>query len=104
MGTLYTFKCNKCKYSVQTSGQLDYGMVAVTDSYICNTCKRIVDVLVGLGGEKFTKDEILVRKKRMMNLMISNFHLCTECGSDDITEWDITSKPCPKCDGLYIKI
>jgi hypothetical protein len=58
MGTFYTFKCN---YSFQTSGKPDCGMLAVTNTYICNSCKQIVDVLVGLRGKIFRKEEIQER-------------------------------------------
>lgn len=102
MGTSYTFKCNKCNYSVQTSGKLDYGMLAVTNTYICNSCKEIVDVLVGLRGEIFLKEKIK-KKEYQEEIYDFKFYSCPLCGADTLTKWDARSKPCPKCDGKMRK-
>ena len=99
MGSLYTFKCNKCNYSVQTSGEHDVGMVAVTNTYVCNSCKEIVDVLIGLHGETFLKEEIRIKKEQDRSLDGVEFYRCPQCGSDNITEWDTQGKSCPKCHG-----
>ena len=99
MGTSYTFNCNKCNYSVQTSGKHDVGMHAVTDTYVCNSCKEIVDVLVGLHGETFLKEKIHLLKLQDDFLDESEFYSCPECGLVDIIEWDKKKKPCPKCGG-----
>jgi hypothetical protein len=103
MGTIYTYRCNKCNYSVQTSGKLDYGMLAVTNTYICNSCKQIVDVLVGLRGETFHKEEIKIKKENNDEIYDFKFYSCPSCDFDDITEWDTKRKPCPKCDGQMRK-
>ena len=99
MGTSYAFKCNNCNYSVLTSGKKDIGMRAVTDTYICNSCNEIVDVLVGLHGETFLKEEIWIRKEQDETIDESEFYKCPECDSEDITKWNTTKKPCPKCNG-----
>ena len=98
MGTSYTFRCNKCNYSVQTSGKLDYGLLAVTNPYVCNSCKQIVNVLVGLRGEIFLEERIKKKEYPEENYDFK-FYLCPVCGADTITEWDTRRKPCPKCDG-----
>ncbi len=36
MGTRYTFKCNKCGYDVESSGDYDCGMITEMRPYICN--------------------------------------------------------------------
>ena len=98
MGTKYNFKCNKCGYSVVTSGGHDFGMMAVTNTYICKNCKKIVDVIVGEYGVTLTKEAAIDKKKK--NEIDLNFYSCPECGSDKhLINWDITKRVCPKCDG-----
>jgi len=97
MGANYNFKCNKCGYKALTTGGHDFGMVAVTDTYICTDCKRIIDVTVGEYGKTFTKEEILIKKKNDPDL---HFFVCPACGSDkNLIKWDENIRPCPKCDG-----
>ena len=48
MGTRYTFKCNKCGYDVESTGDLDYGFHAVLRPYICNDCNIVTDAIVGI--------------------------------------------------------
>ncbi len=40
------FKCDKCDCQVMSSCGHDYGMLAVTDTYICKSRKEIVDVYI----------------------------------------------------------
>ena len=103
MGTSYTFRCNKCNYSVQTSGKHDVGMLAVTDTFICNSCREIVDVLVGLRGETFLKEEIKDKIKPDTDIKDFEFYSCPECNSKDIVKWDSKRKPCAKCNGTMKK-
>lgn len=99
MGTKYTFKCNKCGYSVESSGGNDYGYWATIETHICNSCNNLVDILVGEYGKTYSKDYVL---KNIANLREgSDFYVCTQCGSKDQLElWDTQRRPCPKCDGL----
>jgi ribosomal protein L37AE/L43A len=98
MGTKLTFKCNNCGYWVTTSGGPDYGMVAVTETFICKSCKNIVDICVGAYGKTYTREEILQKKKGSDSGL--DFYTCPECGSGEkLVKWDETIKPCPRCDG-----
>ena len=98
MGIQRTFKCNKCNYSVLTSAGKDYGMDAVIDTYICKSCKKIVDVLVGQHGMTYRKSDILNRKKE--KVLGLQFYTCPECGSKtDMVKWKTRLRPCPRCDG-----
>ena len=100
MGTSFTYKCNKCGYHVQTSGKLDCGFFAVTDTYICQACKEIVDVAVGVHGKKYTKGEVHKQQLGAGTDMDDDFYTCPECGSDQqLVKWNKKRKPCPRCDG-----
>ena len=93
-----TFKCNKCGYRVMTSGKRDYGMVNVTETFICKTCNNIVDVCLGEYGQIYTREEILLKKKGPESGL--TFFTCPKCGSDkDLMKWDEAKKPCPRCIG-----
>jgi hypothetical protein len=77
------------------------GMVAVTDTYICTSCKEIVDVLVGEFGQTFRPD--IDTESGMQKATDSEFFKCPECGSkDDLVIWHTDSRPCPKCDGQMV--
>jgi len=98
MGTTYSLKCNKCGYQVLTSAGHDYGMVAVTDTYICKTCKAMVDVMVGEYGVTYSKEE--AQSKKGKSGADLKFYICPDCNSGANLEiWDPKEKPCPKCDG-----
>jgi len=98
MGTKYTFNCNRCGYSARVSGGHDFGMKAVTDTFTCRSCKNVVDVSVGEYGNTYTREEVLLKKKEPGARL--NFFTCPKCGSDkELTEWDKTRKPCPRCYG-----
>jgi Zn finger protein HypA/HybF involved in hydrogenase expression len=95
----YTFKCNKCAYEVMTSGGYDYGMLAVTDTYICSTCKKIVDVTFGEYGKTYNIGEVLQKKNNSKTDL--NFYTCPDCGSEtNLIKWSDIKRPCPRCDGI----
>ena len=96
------FKCNKCGYQVMSSGGHDYGMLAVTDTYLCKSCKEIVDVCVGESGETYSKEEVLLKKSKSETDL--DFYICPKCGSDkNLVKWNKSKRPCPKCDGKMEK-
>jgi hypothetical protein len=102
MGILFTYKCNKCDYKVQTSGKHDYGMFAVTDTYICKSCNNIVDVCVGEYGNTYTKEEVLEKKNKSETDF--DFYVCPDCSSyKNLVKWSKIKRPCPKCDGKMEK-
>jgi len=101
MGTRYLFKCKKCGYQVMSSGGKDYGMLAVVDTYVCKSCKEIVDVCIGEYGETYKKGEVQIKKRSSFDL---DFYKCPECGSDNnLVRWNKIKRPCPKCDGQMVK-
>lgn len=82
---------------VRTSGGHDYGFYAVTDTYTCKSCRKIVDVCVGIKGKRYTKEEIPFINKDELKLNL-NFYQCPICGSDkDLEIWDTKRKKCPRC-------
>jgi DNA-directed RNA polymerase subunit RPC12/RpoP len=85
-----------------SSGEHDYGMFPVTDTYICKSCKAIVDVPVGIHGETFSKEEALL-KKGMLGFNL-DFYVCPNCKADtNLIDWNKSKRPCPKCDGKMEK-
>ncbi len=97
MGHYRTYKCSNCGYSVLTSGKLDYGFVATTDTYICKVCKELVDVTVGRQGKVFKKSEIPVKAKD--DYFDMSYYVCPNCESGKhLVKWAKTKRSCPKCD------
>ena len=97
------YRCNKCGYQVSASGGHDFGMMAVTDTYICTSCEEIVDVTVGEQGNTFTKEDIQSGMNKILEA--SDFYKCPLCGSDKyLVLWDNNLRPCPKCDGKMEKV
>lgn len=73
-------------------------MMAVTDTYICKSCKAIVDVLVGKDGETFSKEDIQLKKNNSASEL--HYYVCPICHSDkQLEKWSKEEKPCPRCDG-----
>ena len=90
MGEWFEFKCPKCGYRAEVSGGKDCGMVAVTETMICESCRELVDVQIGFAipspDNKWDKE----------------MGRCPECRSDDLTPWR-KSRPCPKCSTKMLK-
>ncbi len=81
-----------------TSAGHAYGMIAVTDTYICKSCREIVDVLVGTNGKTISMEDAL--KKSTEGEDNFGYYICPICDSDkDLEIWDTEEKPCPRCDG-----
>jgi hypothetical protein len=98
MGTKTSFKCNQCGYTTIISGGHDCGMLAVTDTYMCKTCKNIVDVCVGEYGKRFLKDEIKTMNADLDSYL--QFYKCPVCESEEeLVLWNNKKRPCPRCDG-----
>lgn len=87
MGKKVTYQCNKCDYSAHISGGRDVGMIVKTNTYVCDKCKEIVDVITEFWTDVAT-DESAIGK-------------CPKCNfSKYLKEWDNKKCPCPKCDGI----
>ena len=107
MGTSCTFKCNKCGYNVVSTGDFDYGMVAVLRPYICNDCNIVTDSLVGIQGMEYPKKWIENPKgDEVPDFVLEavldeeySFYTCEECNGDNLTLWNPKWRKCPKCSG-----
>lgn len=84
MGIKYRFICKNCKYTAQVSGGLDYGIIAVIKTKVCDNCLELVDVLVG----NTTENEKNIG-------YIPDFEKCPECGNSDLFDW--YECLCPRC-------
>lgn len=86
MGTRYTYQCNKCGYSAFISGRPDAGMIVKTNTFLCQKCKDVVDVVVEY-REHVKRDK-------------SDIGKCPKCkSSENLKRWNKKKRPCPKCDG-----
>lgn len=92
MGDTYLFQCTKCDYKVESSGELDWGMLAVVRPFICKYCKEVVDVTVGECGQVFksTKD---------FSALGDSFNKCPICKGANLSVWYPRYRKCPKCGG-----
>lgn len=98
MGHVKTYGCNHCSYSVLTSAGLDWGMFAVTDTYICRSCIDLVEVTVGKYGKVIKKQDI--PKATANDEFDITYYVCPKCGSDKhLIKWSVKNRPCPKCTG-----
>jgi len=96
MGQAYEFKCSNCEYSVTTSGKLDWGFLAVVNTYVCSDCKEVVDVQVGEYGKVIQPEDLNEEQKK-------EFYRCPECRGKNIILWDSLKYLCPICGGKMIK-
>ncbi len=107
MGKTFVFSCTKCSYKVKTSGGEDRGMAAFSNTYICSSCKIIVDItervlierekIIGKSffGVPKIKREVTFREKEI---------ICPDChNKTSLEKWDNINMPCPKCDGKMEK-
>jgi DNA-directed RNA polymerase subunit RPC12/RpoP len=89
MGFQKTYKCSKCEYTTLTAGGRTRGFEVITDSFVCNQCKEIVDIVIDNVDEEFIHDWT----REAINREI----VCPKCNSLDIKKWDVQSRICPKC-------
>lgn len=92
MGSTYLFRCTKCDYKVESSGELDWGMLAVVRPFICKDCTEVVDVTIGECGQVFEKN---TKEK----LRVDGMYKCPICKGENITVWHPRYRKCPKCGG-----
>lgn len=90
MGVWYTFNCPNCAYSVVSSGGYDTGLTAVVNSFICQDCQTVVDVMIGEYGDEYLVDELSAEQEK-------KFYCCPDCKGKNIEPWDTRKCPCPKC-------
>lgn len=103
MGTSHTYKCDSCAYSVETSGEVSYGMHYVFIPYKCNDCKIITDAIVGVFGEVYFEEQFKDPVANMIPDFVleekDKFHCCEKCNGKNIARWDSALRNCPKCNG-----
>ena len=107
MGSQREYRCNKCGYHVMTSGGEDRGFYAFTNTYICTSCRRIVDItekVLAYSEPEPEKKGFRLFKSRKSKPEPEIFEeqkiLCPECGAESgLKIWDTVNRPCPKCDG-----
>ena len=74
MATYKQYKCESCGYTVEANPTgHDVIMMGEVDSYMCEQCHEIVDV------------------------MASEETICPKCGSDKLVKWNPIKGHCPKC-------
>ncbi|MDR0833348.1 MAG: endonuclease Q family protein [Candidatus Symbiothrix sp.] len=89
MGQISKWECKKCGYSVNMSGGHDRGFIAVTNTFQCTNCKKLMDISVGKYDEDgYHEDE-------------RNYY-CKTC-NNKLEVWDVRKKPCPHCGKPMIK-
>jgi len=86
MGTRYGWKCTNCDYSLVMSGGKDCGMTSWTHTFLCKTCKELMDVEVSHSEWNTEQWER---------------HYCEECNSL-LELWNTNKKPCPSCGSVMI--
>jgi DNA-directed RNA polymerase subunit RPC12/RpoP len=85
MGIKSSYKCPDCGYKVTTSAGPDRGMIAATDTFVCQDCEIVQDILI----KKYRNfDDSSVDE----NIIIS----CNKCGGSNLIKWDNEKKPCPR--------
>ena len=104
MGTRYTYKCDECSYSVDTSGETSIGMYYVVSPYKCNDCNIVTDVIVGMFGQIYFEEQFEDSKIHELPEFIraekNKYYNCEECNGKNITDWDSVKSSCPKCNGV----
>jgi Zn finger protein HypA/HybF involved in hydrogenase expression len=84
MGELFEFKCPGCGYRAAVSGGEDCGETAVTETMVCEKCRKLVDVWIGyaIPSPDNKPDKDMGR--------------CPRCHGDEVTPWG-KKLLCPKC-------
>jgi ssDNA-binding Zn-finger/Zn-ribbon topoisomerase 1 len=90
MSSLIRFTCEKCDYSLEVSGGIDYGTISVVQTMTCHDCEHLVDVLVGREGQEGPTGDPEYDK---------DLQTCPICREQRLEIWD-KSRQCPKCGGL----
>ena len=100
MGKWLSYICNKCEYYYRGSAGFSCGTFSVVETFVCNKCNTLSDVIIGEIGNKSTEwlipysmEEIKAGGKKIK---------CGNCRSKDISLWESGKKPCPVegCKGI----
>ena len=78
----------------------------VVSPHICNDCRIITDVAVGMFGQSYLRASFDNPKENKLPDFIieskNEFYRCEDCNGDNIIDWDSKLGECPKCDGKMI--
>ena len=66
MGATDEFTCKSCGYSAEVSGGQDYGFIAMVETMVSESCRKLVDVLVKVMG---VRQPILLRPEILENAL-----------------------------------
>ena len=110
----YTFKCNKCGYDVESTGDLSYGIESALRPYICNDCNIVTDTMVGMYGVLYPYNLISGMPLNPKGDEVPEFvhfeeedkddyYTCKECNGKNLTVWNPYWRKCPKCGHRMIK-
>lgn len=83
MGSLHSFKCEKCGYDAEMSGGEDAGFEVATRTMVCANCGELVDVVVS-------------KRKNLNEDYAPIPERCPDCRGDSLRPWE-ESHSCPKC-------
>lgn len=86
MGLTRDWICPGCGYSALTDAGPSRGFYAQTNTFVCVTCKNLVDLVVGRAHDKGGEIEPINTRSK-----------CPKCHGSEFTLWDSWSKPCPRC-------
>jgi len=85
MGRSSTLHCHDCEYEVVTSAGPDMGFNVSTKTYVCLSCKNLVDIVIS------------ERAKELVNVSPTENLSCPDCSGDKLVVWDHVNRPCPHC-------
>lgn len=89
MGARYPFTCPGCGYLAEVSGEADFGFNALTVTIICATCKKLRDVVVGIGEPAANVPQAPVCPSARTR-------------SHAIQVWEHPG-PCPRCGAIMVR-
>ena len=92
---LYKYVCESCEYDVQSSSDIDFGMMAVVEPHTCLDCKIVTSVLIGSYGIMYNphNDNLSLFSEEE----IASFFKCEKCDGENIKPWSKYNRRCPKC-------
>ena len=96
MGTQFEFSCQRCGYTAQVSGGIDFGFVVETQTVFCFTCDKLRDIVTRYRGvgQMSHRDEAELDQSRL--------NRCPHCHGIELAVWENGDR-CPKCDGDVVR-
>ena len=83
MGTYNEFKCPECGYTAEVTDGDDCGIVAMTKTMVCHTCRKLIDVLTVI--QPFSKEHDPKIERDISR--------CPRCHGTDVEEWSSARPP-----------